>query len=193
MFCTQCGAQQDDNAMFCTVCGASLQQSQPTPIPMEQPAPAPVVEQPVYEQPAPVVEQPVYAQPAPVVEQPVYAQPVQPTQPVYGQPNQPVYSQPNQPVQPMYAQPVQQKVPGKGLAVAGMVLGIVSLVLFACYGFIAGILAIIFGAVAKGKGYKGGMGTAGIVCGAISIGIWILLFLFAESLIASLVSDLSRF
>ncbi len=159
MFCTQCGASQDDNALFCTVCGASLKQPEPTPVAVEQPAP--VVEQPA---PAPVAEQP--AQPA----QPVYTQPV---------------SQPVQPAQPVYAQPVyapqQPKIPGKGLAVTGMVLGIISLCTFWCYGFILGILGIIFGGVAKGKGYKGGMGTAGIVCGAISVGFWIIMLLIIGS------------
>ena len=146
MFCTQCGASQDDNARFCTVCGAPLQQAQPTPVAVEEPAP-------VAEQPAPVVEQPAYTQPA-------------------------------QPVQPTYAQP-QQKVPGKGFAIAGMVLGIVSLVTFWCYGFIAGILGIVFGGVAKSKGFKGGMATAGIVCGAIAIGMWLVMFLIAGSAIAA--------
>ncbi len=168
MFCTQCGANQDDNALFCTVCGASLKQPEPTPVVVEQPAPAPVMEQPV-------------------AQQPVYAQPVQPAQPVYTQPvGQPV--QPAQPVytQPVYGQPMQQpKIPGKGLAITGMVLGIISLCTFWCYGFILGILGIIFGGVAKGKGYKGGMGTAGIVCGAISVGFWIVMLLIAGSAVAA--------
>ena len=126
MFCTQCGAQQEDTARFCTVCGASMQQSEPTPVVVEQPAPAPVAGQPA---------QPVYTQPA----QPV--QPVQPAQPYAGQP---VYGQPM----------VQQKVPGKGLAIAGMVLGIISLVSFWCYGFILGILAIILLIIKEGEIFR---------------------------------------
>jgi hypothetical protein len=90
-------------------------------------------------------------------EQPVYQQPVM-EQPI----QQPVYQQ------PVMEQPVQQ--PGKGLAIASLVLGIVSLL---CFPFITGILAIIFGAVAKNKGYIGGMATAGIVCGIIGLLAWV--------------------
>ncbi len=60
-------------------------------------------------------------------------------------------------------------VPGKGLAVASMVVGIVS---FFCFGIILGILAIIFGGVAKSKGCKSGMATAGIVLGVVGIGLY---------------------
>lgn len=79
-------------------------------------------------------------------------------QPQYGQ--QPLYSQ----------QPVEE--PGKGLAIASMVLGIIS---FFCFSLITGILAIIFGAVAKSKNYRGGMATAGIVCGVISLVLYFLI------------------
>ncbi len=91
------------------------------------------------------------------------------TQPVYEQPNyqQSSYNQPN------YNQVPNE--PGKGFAVAGMVCGIVSLF---CFGFICGVLGIVFGGVAKSKGYKGGMATAGIVCGIIGIlGAFLVLFL----------------
>ena len=68
--------------------------------------------------------------------------------------------------------PVQEAPkPGKGLAIAALVLGIVS---FLCFPIITGVLAIIFGAVAKSKGYPGGMATAGLVCGIIGLGLWIL-------------------
>lgn len=61
---------------------------------------------------------------------------------------------------------------GKGLAIAGMVCGIVS---FFCFPLILGLLGIIFGAVAKNKGYTGGMATAGIVCGVIGLALWLLM------------------
>lgn len=71
---------------------------------------------------------------------------------------------------------------GSGLAIAALVLGIVSLVLF-CIPYVAvpgAIVAIILGAVARGKAKRGeaagkGMATAGLVCGIISILFVILL------------------
>ena len=104
---------------------------------------------------APVVE-PVadtYTNPAEA-----YTAPVQNPAPVYSAPYQ--YSAP--------AQPIAQ--PGKGFAIAGMVCGIVSLVCIVP--LITGLLGIIFGAVAKSKGFQGGMATAGIACGAIGLGLW---------------------
>lgn len=59
--------------------------------------------------------------------------------------------------------------PAKGLAVTSMVCGIVS---FFCFGIILGALAIIFGGVAKSKGNKGGMATAGIVLGVVGIALY---------------------
>jgi hypothetical protein len=68
-----------------------------------------------------------------------------------------------------------------GMAIASLVLGIVSLVTFLCYffGFIPGILAIIFGVMARrqirqsdGQGY--GMATAGLICGSIAVGLIVL-------------------
>lgn len=70
--------------------------------------------------------------------------------------------------------PVQNPQDGKGFAIASLVLGIVS---FFCFAFISGTLGIIFGVVAKNKGYKGGMATAGIVCGVIGIVLWILMMI----------------
>ena len=64
--------------------------------------------------------------------------------------------------------------PGKGLAIAAMILGIVS---FFCFPAITGALGIIFGACAKGKGSTSGMATAGIVLGAIGIGLWLIMLI----------------
>lgn len=93
--------------------------------------------------------------------------PVQPQQPVYG-----------------YAPVPQAEVqPAKGLAVASLVLGIISLIVFAV---IAGPLGIIFGGLAKSKGNRSGMATAGIVCGIIGVAGWLLIQIFLQGTIFSL-------
>ena len=83
-----------------------------------------------------------------------------------------------------FAQPqkndVVSKQPGKGLAIASLVCGIVS---FFWAGIVLGILALIFGGVAKSKGYKGGMATAGIVLGIIGLALYIILFVFLAELL----------
>lgn len=70
--------------------------------------------------------------------------------------------------------------PGNGMAVASLVLGIVSLALF-CIWYIAlpsAILAIIFGVVGRARANAGasgrGMATAGLILGCVSIGIIVL-------------------
>jgi len=93
---------------------------------------------------------------------------------------------PNQPQQPPQGQwqgyPPQMPPqpppphPGKGLATASLVLGIISLAMF-CVIYAAipcAIIAIILGAVAKSKKVPGGAATAGIVMGVIAIGVAII-------------------
>lgn len=64
---------------------------------------------------------------------------------------------------------------GKGFAIASLICGIVSLF---CFAIITGVLGIVFGSVAKGKGFRGGMATAGIVCGVIGIVSWLIMIIF---------------
>lgn len=115
---------------------------------------------------------------------PVYQAPVQPQQPVYVAPQAPVNP---------YAQPV---VPGKGLGVASMVLGIVSLVLF-CIWYLAipcaipcAIIGAALGGVAQSKakaaGVKNGMAVAGITCSCIALGVAILFLLLGIIGLASI-------
>lgn len=88
---------------------------------------------------------------------------------------QPVYSQPeSNPNSYADYQPAYQtdNSNGKGFAIASLVCGILSLF---CFAFILGTLGIIFGCVARSKGYKGAMSIAGIICGAIGIILWILM------------------
>ena len=69
-------------------------------------------------------------------------------------------------------------MPGKGFAIAGLVMGILS---FFIVPLLFGGLGIVFGALAKNKGYRGGMATAGIVCGIIGIALWIIMIAFIQS------------
>jgi len=68
--------------------------------------------------------------------------------------------------------------PGKGLAIAGLVCGIVS---FFCFGIVLSILAIIFGGVAKSKGFRGGMATAAIVLGVIALVLTVILLFVMDN------------
>ncbi|MER5428719.1 DUF4190 domain-containing protein [Streptomyces sp. NPDC002588] len=68
-------------------------------------------------------------------------------------------------------------VPGgdsNGMGIAGMVLGIVSAVVFCLWplAIVAGILGVVFGAIGRGKARRGeaanpGQALAGIICGAV--------------------------
>lgn len=109
---------------------------------------------------------------------PVYQAPQAPVQPFYVAPQAPVYAQP--PIQPV-AKPV---IPGKGLGIASMVLGIVSLAIF-CAWYLAIPCAIIGAALggvaqskAKAAGVKNGMAVAGIACSCVSLGISVLVLLW---------------
>ena len=96
-------------------------------------------------------------------------------------------SAPQAPVQqPVYGAPVygaNQKpaVPGKGLSIASMVLGIVSLALF-CVWYLAipcSIVGVALGGVAFNKakevGMKNAFATTGIVCSCVALGITLLI------------------
>ncbi|MGW2696905.1 DUF4190 domain-containing protein [Streptomyces sp. NPDC001296] len=95
--------------------------------------------------------------------------------PGYGHP-QPGPSYPAAPpVAPGYAVPAQ---PSNGTGTTGLVLGIIGLVcsltfILWFFGVVLGILAIIFGAVGRGKVKRGeatnqGAATAGLVCGIVA-------------------------
>ena len=93
---------------------------------------------------------------------------------------------------PGYAPMAPAVVPGKGMGIAGMVLGIVALVLF-CFWYISmpcAIIAVILGGVAASKakaaGMKNGAATAGIVCGCIAIGLVILGYIFLFAMLAEM-------
>lgn len=102
-------------------------------------------------------------------------------------------------VQPQYQVqyvPVAPNVPGKGLGITSMVLGIVSLALF-CVWYIAipcAIVAVILGAIglnqSKSAGLKNGMAVAGIVCSVIAIAIVIIALAAACSVGSCALNDI---
>ena len=104
------------------------------------------------------------------VETPVAEQYVPDTAPVYT-------------AEPVSPQPPATEV-GKGMAIASLVCGIVSLV---CTGGILSVLALIFGIVAKKQGNKSGMSTAGIILGAIGCALCVIFIaLYIVGLVAAI-------
>lgn len=87
------------------------------------------------------------------------------------------------PVQSYNAAPANAEQPAKGLSIASLVLGIISLIAFA---IIAGTLAIVFSCVAKKKGNTSKMTTAGLVLGIVGISLWLLMLIFAGSVVLAL-------
>lgn len=72
--------------------------------------------------------------------------------------------------------PNQAPQDGQGFAIASLVLGILSIC--CCASFI-GVLGIIFGVLAKNKGYKGAMATAGLICGIVGTVLWVIFFIIS--------------
>lgn len=125
--------------------------------------------------------------------------PPQPQDPNYQQqpqaPNQQNYQQAPQQVaypQPAYGPPPPS--PGKGMNIASMVLGIVSLVFSFCLYYLSipmSIVGLVLGLIgtskAKNAGQPKGMGTAGVVMNIITLGIGILAATILAAFFASFV------
>lgn len=83
--------------------------------------------------------------------------------------------------------PIEEK---KGLSIASLVLGIISLVLL-CFWYISlpcAILALIFGIIGRKKGGKG-MATAGIILSAIALVIVAIILILAAVGFGMMASD----
>lgn len=66
-----------------------------------------------------------------------------------------------------------------GLAIASMVLGIVSLILTCILPYVSWVLAIVgivLAAIVKKKA-KSGMATAGLVCSIIALAVWVVVII----------------
>lgn len=75
-----------------------------------------------------------------------------------------------------YGWPGMQAMPSNGMGTAGLVLGIISAVVFCLWpvAIVVGVLAVIFGAIGRGKARRGeatnpGQALAGIICGAVGV------------------------
>lgn len=72
-----------------------------------------------------------------------------------------------------------KKKQSNGLAIASMVLGIVSLILTCILPYVSWVLAIVgivLAAIAKKKA-KSGMATAGLVCSIIALAVWVVVII----------------
>lgn len=85
---------------------------------------------------------------------------------------------------------------GAGFAIASLVLGIVSIVLFcASVNIVTGILGIIFGAVYLAKKYpqKRGMAMAGLILSIISIALYVILLIIGIATGISAINSLDYY
>lgn len=107
-----------------------------------------------------------------------YQTPQQPYQGQYYPPQQhiPPYQQPMQYQHPSqnYYNPMLYE-PARGLSIASLVMGILSIPLAAL--FIFGVLGVIFAAVAKSKGNRTGKTTAGLVLSIIGVAFSVLVLI----------------
>ena len=178
MECKQCRQDYDGNLEACPFCGAQ-NEAQPG-------------EQSAQPQQQPGAQQDTQ-----------YQQPVQqPTQPEQQQYQQQQYQQPQQNAQ-QYQQQYQQ-VPvqnpadnGKGFAIGSLVCGIVGIITCAvpALAIVLGILAIIFGNLAKKKLPDGqaGMATAGFICGIVAIVVAVIVMIVVAVMFAAVATGLSYY
>ncbi|WP_244202095.1 DUF4190 domain-containing protein [Streptomyces diastatochromogenes] len=103
-----------------------------------------------------------------------------PQQPGYGAPGIPSY-----PAAGGYGWPGLQPQPNNGMGTASLVLGILATVGFCAWplALVMGVVAVILGALGRGKARRGeatnpGVALAGIICGAASIVLILGLFAF---------------
>ncbi len=93
------------------------------------------------------------------------------------QPENPVYQAPQNDFQPSYTPTPNPSLPGKGMGIAGMILGIASIV-FMCTFYLAipcAIVGLILSCCAKSKakkaGMKNGFAVAGIITSSIGLAV----------------------
>ncbi len=165
MLCNKCGAENAETSAFCVNCGATLTAPEAPETPAQEPAP--VVDAPIEEIPA---QEPISADSETLVAQEPIAE-------------ETVEQPPIETVQPEFVPDANAVDPGKGLNIASLVLGIVSLVLSgpcSCCGCLGGIvpsitaiLGIILGAVgmkkSKEAGFQNKKGMVGLILSIVAL------------------------
>lgn len=95
----------------------------------------------------------------------------------------------------MYQEPQTSGEGGKGMAIASMVLGIVSIVLSCVWylSIVAGVVGIVLAVVYNKKNGKCGMTKAGMICSVIGIILAVVLIIAAAGILAAIgLSDLAE-
>lgn len=141
--------------------------------------------------------------PQPNANQQPYVQPQAPQQsyqapqPSYQANQQPPYQAPQPPVYQAPTPPPYLGMPNrdgkKGPAIAGMVLGIVSLVFFCIpwLSIICAIIGLILGVVGMKSPAGKGMAIAGVVCSVVALAVAVIILIIAGTAAGSLYSFLS--
>ncbi|MDN3262919.1 DUF4190 domain-containing protein [Streptomyces sp. CSDS2] len=156
----------------------------PAPNPFAPPAPGPAAQAHPFAQP--VGPEPV--PPPPIApdgpgQVPAYGYPG--TVPAYGYPGPPhaPYAAAPYPAGNGYGWPGMQAAPSNGMGTASLVLGILSDICFLAWplALVLGVLAIIFGALGRGKAKRGeatnpGVALAGLICGATGVVLVLIVF-----------------
>ena len=147
----------------------------PYQAPVSQPTPPPSAYPPPYQAPSDPTTPPPSAYPPP------YQAPQQTNS--YGNANNPY------PQQPVYTVP--QPKPANGMAIASLVLGILSIVCCCAgfFGILPGVIGLILAIICFSKGNKGGMAVAGLVLNIISVALAVvaLIMLIADGSLAQII------
>ena len=115
-------------------------------------------------------------------------------------PQGPQYPQgPQGPQYPQYPQGPQAPQPGKGLAIASLVLGIIAVVFWwlratvvlGIIGVVCGIVGIILGVMAKKQGNTSGIATAGLVLSIIATALCAIFTIACIACVSSVAGGLS--
>ena len=153
MICPVCGTLNEDTAKFCGGCGARLITEEPQ-MPVAEAA---AVEETVFVEEVTAVEEVTLSEE--ILEEQIPAQD----------------EIPGQPVEQLPVQPKPVKDAGKGLGIAGMVLGILSLMCCGCAGIalFMSVVSVILSCVGIVKsrrcGYVNGFAIAGLACGGVGV------------------------